>query len=148
VDTQNGFGGSFTVTLGLSDEVGHDRVMDAPIEENTIVGAAVVESVEKTKRAPIVEEDNLTGGRGAELAACIGESLFHCLEYPVRHVAAPDTTAALRSRAPARVRAEGRAHRRGCEADDGGLTGGSLPLPRSRNCVSGESSGDKVVAAL
>ena len=98
MDTQNGFGVSFTVTLGLSDEVGHDRVMDASIEENTIVGAAVVESVEKTKRALIVGEDNLTGGRGAELAACIGESLFHGLEYPVRHVAAPDTTAALRSR--------------------------------------------------
>jgi len=99
VDTQNGFGVSFTVTLGLSDEAGHDRVMDASIEENTIVGAAVVESVEKTKRALIVGEDNLTGGRGAELAACIGESLFHGLEYPLGHVAAPDTTAALRSRA-------------------------------------------------
>ena len=91
MDTQNGFGVSFTVTLGLSDEVGHDRVMDASIEENTIVGAAVVESVEKTKRALIVEEDNLTGGWGAELAARIGEALFQCLEHPVRRVAAPDT---------------------------------------------------------
>src|SRR5579862_1277971 len=34
-----GFGGGFTVTLGLSDEFGHDRVMDTPISETAIVGA-------------------------------------------------------------------------------------------------------------
>jgi pyruvate/2-oxoglutarate/acetoin dehydrogenase E1 component len=36
-----GFGGGFTVTLGLSEEFGHDRVMDTPISETAIVGAAV-----------------------------------------------------------------------------------------------------------
>jgi pyruvate dehydrogenase E1 component beta subunit len=36
-----GFGGGFTVTLGLSEEFGHDRVMDTPISEAAIVGAAV-----------------------------------------------------------------------------------------------------------
>ncbi|MFN7999188.1 MAG: alpha-ketoacid dehydrogenase subunit beta [Bryobacteraceae bacterium] len=36
-----GFGGGFTVTLGLSDEFGHDRVMDTPISEAAIVGATV-----------------------------------------------------------------------------------------------------------
>lgn len=36
-----GFGGGFTVTLGLSDEFGHERVMDTPISENAIIGAAV-----------------------------------------------------------------------------------------------------------
>jgi pyruvate dehydrogenase E1 component beta subunit len=36
-----GFGGGFTVTLGLSDEFGHDRVMDTPISESAIIGAAV-----------------------------------------------------------------------------------------------------------
>jgi pyruvate dehydrogenase E1 component beta subunit len=36
-----GFGGPFTVTLGLSDEFGHDRIIDTPISENAIVGAAV-----------------------------------------------------------------------------------------------------------
>src|SRR5512143_1883753 len=36
-----GFGGGFTVTLGLSDEFGHARVMDTPISEIAIVGAAV-----------------------------------------------------------------------------------------------------------
>ena len=36
-----GFGGGFTVTLGLSDEFGHARVMDTPISEIAIVGASV-----------------------------------------------------------------------------------------------------------
>jgi acetoin:2,6-dichlorophenolindophenol oxidoreductase subunit beta len=36
-----GFGGGFTVTLGLSAEFGHERVMDTPISEIAIVGAAV-----------------------------------------------------------------------------------------------------------
>ena len=36
-----GFGGGFTVTLGLADEFGHARVMDTPISENAIIGAAV-----------------------------------------------------------------------------------------------------------
>ena len=41
IGIQGGFGGGFTVTLGLSDEFGHDRVMDTPISEIAIVGAAV-----------------------------------------------------------------------------------------------------------
>jgi pyruvate dehydrogenase E1 component beta subunit len=36
-----GFGGGFTATLGLSDEFGHERVMDTPISEIAIIGAAV-----------------------------------------------------------------------------------------------------------
>src|SRR5215472_5521817 len=36
-----GFGGGFTVTLGLSEEFGHERVMDTPISEIAIIGAAV-----------------------------------------------------------------------------------------------------------
>jgi pyruvate/2-oxoglutarate/acetoin dehydrogenase E1 component len=41
IGVRGGFGGGFTVTLGLSDEFGHDRVIDTPISENAIVGAAV-----------------------------------------------------------------------------------------------------------
>src|SRR5258707_9300287 len=36
-----GFGGGFPVTLGLSDEFGRARVIDTPISEGAIVGAAV-----------------------------------------------------------------------------------------------------------
>ncbi len=41
IGVSGGFGGGFTVTLGLSDEFGHDRVIDTPISESAIVGAAV-----------------------------------------------------------------------------------------------------------
>jgi pyruvate dehydrogenase E1 component beta subunit len=41
IGIQGGFGGGFTVTLGLSSEFGHDRVIDTPISEGAIVGAAI-----------------------------------------------------------------------------------------------------------
>ncbi len=36
-----GFGGAFTVTLGLAEEFGHERILDTPISEAGIAGAAV-----------------------------------------------------------------------------------------------------------
>ena len=50
---QGGFGGGFTVTLGLSEEFGHDRVMDTPISESAIIGAAVGAAM--VGRRPIAE---------------------------------------------------------------------------------------------
>jgi acetoin:2,6-dichlorophenolindophenol oxidoreductase subunit beta len=41
IDIEGGFGGAFTVTLGLSKEFGHDRILDTPISEIMIAGAAV-----------------------------------------------------------------------------------------------------------
>jgi pyruvate dehydrogenase E1 component beta subunit len=200
-----GFGGGFTVTLGLAEEFGHDRVMDTPISEAAIVGALRVvcpsnpydakglllaavrddnpvlflehkqlyggkgarkektsldltaevpagdyevplgtvavrragsdltilanllmlhralaaaaelaregveaevidvrclapldleplqASVRKTGRVLIVEEDNRTGGWGAEVAARLGETAFYDLDAPIQRLGAPDT---------------------------------------------------------
>jgi pyruvate/2-oxoglutarate/acetoin dehydrogenase E1 component len=36
-----GFGGAFTVTQGLSDEFGHERILDTPISETAIAGVAI-----------------------------------------------------------------------------------------------------------
>jgi pyruvate dehydrogenase E1 component beta subunit len=36
-----GFGGPFTVTLNLSEEFGHERIIDTPISEAAIIGASV-----------------------------------------------------------------------------------------------------------
>ena len=41
IDIDGGFGGAFTVTLGLSKEFGHERILDTPISEIMIAGAAV-----------------------------------------------------------------------------------------------------------
>ena len=36
-----GFGGAFTVTLGLSDIFGHERILDTPVSEAGLAGAAI-----------------------------------------------------------------------------------------------------------
>jgi 2-oxoisovalerate dehydrogenase E1 component beta subunit len=56
--------------------------------------AAIVQSVQKTGKALIVHEDNLSGGVGGEIAALIAEHAFEYLDGPVRRLAAPDIPAA------------------------------------------------------
>jgi pyruvate dehydrogenase E1 component beta subunit len=41
IGIEGGFGGAFTVTLGLSDELGHDRILDTPISEAGLTGVAI-----------------------------------------------------------------------------------------------------------
>jgi pyruvate dehydrogenase E1 component beta subunit len=41
IGIEGGFGGAFTVTLGLSEEFGHERILDTPISEAAIAGVAV-----------------------------------------------------------------------------------------------------------
>ena len=50
----------------------------------------IAESVKKTNRVIIAHEDMLSWGYGAEIAARIGDELFHDLDAPVRRVAAMD----------------------------------------------------------
>lgn len=45
IGIKGGFGGAFTVTLGLSDEFGHERMLDTPISEAGIVGVAIGSSL-------------------------------------------------------------------------------------------------------
>jgi 2-oxoisovalerate dehydrogenase E1 component beta subunit len=72
---------------GISAEVIDLRTL-RPLDRATILA-----SVEKTARALIVHEDNLTGGFGAEVAAVIAEEGFEHLDAPVTRVAAPDVPA-------------------------------------------------------
>ena len=41
IGIEGGFGGAFTVTLGLSEEFGHERILDTPISEEGLTGVAV-----------------------------------------------------------------------------------------------------------
>jgi pyruvate/2-oxoglutarate/acetoin dehydrogenase E1 component len=72
---------------GIECEVIDMRCL-APLDVETLV-----ESVKKTSRALIVEEDNLTAGWGAEVAARLGEEVFYYLDAPIKRIAAPDTPA-------------------------------------------------------
>ena len=40
-DIQDPFGGAFQITLGLSTQFGHDRVVETPISESAIIGTAL-----------------------------------------------------------------------------------------------------------
>ncbi len=51
----------------------------------------IAESVRKTSKVIVAHEDMKSWGYGAEIAARIGEELFHDLDAPVRRVAAMDT---------------------------------------------------------
>jgi pyruvate dehydrogenase E1 component beta subunit len=51
----------------------------------------VFDSVSRTGKLIIVEEDNFTGGWGAEVAARTADSCIGYLQAPIRRVAAPDT---------------------------------------------------------
>jgi len=70
---------------GISVEVIDPRTL-IPFDKNT-----VIESVKKTGRLVIVEEDNKTGGWGAEVAAVIAEEALDYLATPIGRVSAFDT---------------------------------------------------------
>lgn len=69
---------------GISVEVVDPRCL-VPLDGDTIV-----ESVKKTGRLVIVEESNMRGGWGAEVAAIVADQAIGYLDAPVRRVAAPD----------------------------------------------------------
>ena len=71
--------------LGIDAEVIDVRCL-VPLDMATIE-----DSVRRTGRALIVEEDHLTGGWGAEIAARIADAAFSNLRAPIRRVAGPDT---------------------------------------------------------
>ncbi|WP_349897450.1 alpha-ketoacid dehydrogenase subunit beta [Parafrigoribacterium soli] len=69
---------------GISVEVVDLRTL-RPLDRETFVA-----SVRKTSRAVIFEDDLLSYGIGAEIAATIGEGAFDFLDAPVRRVAAAE----------------------------------------------------------
>ena len=76
-------------TLDQSPEVGADlldlRTLQ-PLDKE-----AIFESVRKTGKAVILQEDSLFGGIGSDLAAMISEECFEHLDAPVKRVASLET---------------------------------------------------------
>ena len=52
--------------------------------------AAVLASVQKTRRCLIVHEDNVTAGFGAEIAAVLAKEAFFNLDAPIERLTMPD----------------------------------------------------------
>jgi len=69
---------------GISVEVIDLRTLH-PLDKETIL-----QSVQKTGKAIIIHEDNLTGGLGGEIAAIIAREVFEWLDGPVVRLAGPD----------------------------------------------------------
>ncbi len=79
--------------LAAADELGRDGISAEVIDVRCLVPLdmeTLLKSVKRTTRVLIVEEDNLTGGWGAEIAACLGEAAFYYLDKPITRIAAPD----------------------------------------------------------
>ncbi len=70
---------------GVEVEIIDPRTL-VPLDKET-----VIQSVKKTGRLLIVEEDCKTCGIGAEIAAIVAEEAFDYLESPIKRIAEPDT---------------------------------------------------------
>jgi pyruvate/2-oxoglutarate/acetoin dehydrogenase E1 component len=79
--------------LEAAEVLAKDGIEAEVIDPRTLVPldkALILESVRKTGRLVIVEEDNLTGGWGGDIAATVAEEAFYWLDTPIKRVAAPD----------------------------------------------------------
>ena len=82
-----------TVALEVANELAHEQISVEVIDLRSLRPLdrkTVVESVRKTSRAVVIEDDWLTYGIGAEIAATIQEGAFDYLDAPVRRVAAAE----------------------------------------------------------
>ena len=79
--------------LGAADQLAEQGIDAEVIDPRTLVPLdkeLILESVRKTHRFVVVEEDNRTHGWGAEIAAMVAEEAFWYLDAPPVRVSAPD----------------------------------------------------------
>jgi pyruvate/2-oxoglutarate/acetoin dehydrogenase E1 component len=82
--------------LDAAEQLAEEGIEAEVIDPRTLVPLdkeLILESVRKTGRLVIVEEDNLTGGWAADIAAIVAEEAFFWLDAPIKRVSAPDTPA-------------------------------------------------------
>jgi acetoin:2,6-dichlorophenolindophenol oxidoreductase subunit beta len=80
--------------LAAADELAKEGIEAEVIDPRTLVPLdkeLILESVRKTGRLLIVEEDNRTNGWAAEIAAIAAEEAFFWLDAPIKRLSAPDT---------------------------------------------------------
>lgn len=80
--------------LGAAEKLAEEGIEAEVIDPRSLVPLdkeLILDSVRKTGRLVVVEEDNLTGGWAADIAAIVAEEAFFWLDAPVKRVSAPDT---------------------------------------------------------
>jgi len=70
---------------GISIEVVDPRTL-VPLDKKTII-----DSVKKTGKLVVMDEDPKTGGAAGEIAAIVAEEAFASLKAPIKRVCSPDT---------------------------------------------------------
>ena len=91
--TAIGYGLMFHETLKAAEKLAREGISVEVIDLRTLNPLdkeTILTSVQKTGKAVIVHEDNLTGGLGGEIAAIIAQEAFECLDGPIVRVAGPD----------------------------------------------------------
>jgi pyruvate/2-oxoglutarate/acetoin dehydrogenase E1 component len=82
--------------LEAAEQLAQEGIEAEVIDPRTLVPLdkeLILESVRKTGRLVVVEEDNLTGGWAGDIVAIVAEEAFFWLDAPVKRVSAPDTPA-------------------------------------------------------
>jgi pyruvate/2-oxoglutarate/acetoin dehydrogenase E1 component len=80
--------------LEAAEALAQEGIEAEVIDPRTLVPldkALILESVRKTGRLVVVEEDNLTGGWAGDIVAIVAEEAFFWLDAPIKRVSAPDT---------------------------------------------------------
>ncbi len=79
--------------LKVADKLARENISVEVIDPRTLIPldeTAILNSVEKTNRAIVVDEGHLRGGAATDIAAMIGEKGFDFLDGPVRRVTSLD----------------------------------------------------------
>src|SRR5512136_869924 len=107
IGIEGGFGGAFTVTLKLSEEFGHERMLDTPISETAIAGAAIGAAMAGMR--PIADVQ-------------YGDFLFCCMDQlanqaaKMRYMSGGQLTVPMVFRAPVGATTRGAQHAQSLEA--------------------------------
>jgi pyruvate dehydrogenase E1 component beta subunit len=107
IGIEGGFGGAFTVTLGLSEEFGHQRILDTPISEAGIAGVAIGAAMAGMR--PIADVQY------GDFLYCMMDQLAN-QAAKMRYMSAGQVAVPLVMRAPVGATARGAQHAQSLEA--------------------------------
>ncbi len=91
------YGYTLQLTLQAAEKMQQEKGINVEVIDlrtlNPLDYETILNSVAKTNRAIIVQEDHRTLGIGSEISAILAEQAFDCLDAPIMRVAAPDVPA-------------------------------------------------------
>ena len=90
------YGYTAQLTLQAAEKM-HEKGVDVEVIDLRTLSPldkdSFLESVAKTSRLVVIQEDHRTLGIGSEISAIVAEEAFDCLDAPIVRVTAPDVPA-------------------------------------------------------